>query len=267
MGEMSSSVGTVIHRFLMKCGKRFRFWDFLDAWGIGHVARWIPWTPIRKSQEKYSALRKIPLNRFAAEMRFQGVSQFFETVYSDNMKKMIEWCDIAAPFVEVFEECRTTNLLDGFMYQQLMVESQHSIVDIPDISGMSCSLEYRSPFLDMKMVELAMKIPWQFKVKRKLGKSGGKWILRQAGREFLPEENVWMQKAGFGSAIPYHTRVLKEWASFMEGKLKSHALADLGLFEVGRLQEIYESAKKGHLVSLDMLWGVAMVAQWLEEFF
>jgi asparagine synthase (glutamine-hydrolysing) len=255
------------HRFLMKCGKKFRFWNLLDAWGIGRLARWIPWAPIRKSQEKYSSLRKIPLNRFVAEMRFQAVSPFFEMVYSERMKKMIEEWDIAAPLVEAFEECGATNLLDGFMYQQLMVESQHSIVDIPDISGMARSLEYRSPFLDVKMVELGMKIPWQFKVKRELGKSGGKWILRQAGRDFLPEENVWMEKAGFGSAIPYQNWALGKWSSFMEEKLRSPALAEVSLFDLDHLQEMYKSAKRGSPVPLELLWGVAMVAQWLEQYF
>lgn len=50
-------------------------------------------------------------------------------------------------------------------------------------------------------------------------------------------------------------------------KLASPALMDFGLFQTDRLQAMYQAATMGQPAPLDLLWGVAMVAQWLEEFF
>jgi asparagine synthase (glutamine-hydrolysing) len=65
------------------------------------------------------------------------------------------------------------------------------------------SLEYRLPFRDVRMIELAGRIPAHFKVARATRTPGGKRILRDALRGRLPPEIVELPKAGFGSSIPY----------------------------------------------------------------
>jgi asparagine synthase (glutamine-hydrolysing) len=148
-----------------------------------------------------------------------------------------------------------------------MVISQHGMVDIPDTAGMAHSLEYRSPFLDVEMMALAMRIPGSMKVRAIRGESGGKWILRKAMRQRLPQKNLAMKKAGFGSAIPYRVWMLTVWADYIKEKLNSTALRDSGLFDVQALNNLYDQARSGKSAPLEMLWGVVMIAQWLEEFF
>ena len=147
-----------------------------------------------------------------------------------------------------------------------MVGSQHSIVDIPDISGMASALEYRSPFLDVKMMELAMRISPDLKVLYKRGKLTGKWILRRALRDRLPMNIIDKQKTGFGSAIPYHRWARNEWAPYITRKLESSSLADSGLFDMNRLRKAYQAACTGAPASLDLIWGVVMTAEWLETY-
>ena len=183
------------------------------------------------------------------------------------MKSLCEDCDPCRLFIKAIEDYDAPNLFDGFMYEHLILGSQHAIVDIPDISGMANSLEYRSPFLDVKMVELAMRIPPHIKVNLKLGDAGGKWILREALRRRLPEEIVKMKKVGFGSSIPYEQWVLGNWRDFMLEKFDSPALMDSGLFQPQKLKVMYHAATMGRPAPLQLLWGVAMVSAWLEEFF
>jgi hypothetical protein len=66
-------------------------------------------------------------------------------VYSDKMKFMVDGCDSSELLVENFDSYGASTILDGYLIQQLMVISQHGIVDIPDTAGMANSLEYRSP--------------------------------------------------------------------------------------------------------------------------
>ena len=259
--------GYADHRWLLKCEERLRQWSLLDNWRIGSLAGLCPVPGIRRSWTEYSALRNIPSKRLAAARRFRNACSFYQSIYSRKMKDIIGDCDTASLLVEAYEDCGATNLLDGFMCQLLMVASQHGIVDIPDISGMANSLEYRSPFLDVKMVELAMRIPGHLKVKRQLRKSGGKWILRESMRDRLPEEILSMKKAHFGCSIAYPALALRDWSGFVLEKLSSPALIDSGLFEVERLRSMYELAQNGHDISIGRIWGIAMVAQWLEEYF
>ena len=59
------------------------------------------------------------------------------------------------------------------------------------------SLEARSPFLDIEVVDLARRIPWQLKLR------GGttKWILKKALAPLLPKEIIDRPKKGFGMPI------------------------------------------------------------------
>jgi len=183
------------------------------------------------------------------------------------MKSIVADCDPSLLLVESFDDYGASNLLDGFLFQQLMVGSQHSIVDIPDITGMTNSLEYRSPFLDVKMIELAMQIPGHMKIRQGHKGTGGKLILRKAMKDYLPHDIICMKKAGFGSSIPYSTWILRDWSEYVEDKLKSLLLNQCGFFNIKKLQQMYDLAWAGKPAPLEMLWGVVMISQWLEEFF
>ncbi len=69
--------------------------------------------------------------------------------------------------------------------------------------GESLGLKVFQPFLDEKIVKLALEIPAEFKVVDRNGTKYGKWILREAFKNFLPTEVIWRSKypieAGSGS--------------------------------------------------------------------
>ncbi|MEW5735309.1 MAG: asparagine synthase B [Thermodesulfobacteriota bacterium] len=68
-----------------------------------------------------------------------------------------------------------------------------------DRMGMFFSLELRVPFLDVEMVDLAMKIPPQLKIREHDGARIEKWILRKAfeGAGYLPPEILWRYKVQY----------------------------------------------------------------------
>ncbi len=259
--------GYLDHRMLQKLDQKLCLWNQLDKYGVERLVKRLPIPGIRKSAQKYRDLRSIPINQIAARLRLRHANKFGDTVYSDKMKSLVGNCDPSGLLVESFDSYGATKILDGFLFQQLMIISQHGMVDIPDTAGMANSLEYRSPFLDVKMMELAMRIPGSMKVRIGRGDSGCKWILRKAMQHRLPKENLSMKKAGFGSAIPYRAWMLTDWAEYVKQKLKSPALEDTGLFNLQQLNNLYDQAWSGKPVPLEMLWGVVMIAQWLEEFF
>lgn len=68
-----------------------------------------------------------------------------------------------------------------------------------DRIGMYFSLELRVPFLDVAMIDLAMKIPPQFKIDRSGEAPVEKWILRKAfeGTGYLPDDILWRYKVQY----------------------------------------------------------------------
>ena len=78
--------------------------------------------------------------------------------------------------------------------------------------GKYLGLEVYSPFLDSKVVELALKIPARLKVVKVNGKVIGKYILRIAFKDILPPEIVWREKhpIEYGSRFNKLYRVLEE---------------------------------------------------------
>jgi len=78
--------------------------------------------------------------------------------------------------------------------------------------GRHLGLKVYSPFLDSKVVKLALEIPAKLKVVRVNEKTIGKYILRVAFKDILPPEIVWREKhpIEYGSRFNKLYRVLEE---------------------------------------------------------
>ncbi|TLX83539.1 MAG: asparagine synthase [Thaumarchaeota archaeon] len=59
----------------------------------------------------------------------------------------------------------------------------------------SLGISLQTPFLDEKIIGYAKKIPPDLKVREEKGKKYGKWILRKAFEDLLPESIIWREKA------------------------------------------------------------------------
>jgi len=65
--------------------------------------------------------------------------------------------------------------------------------------GKVLGIEVKSPYLNQRLVEYAGVIPFKYKVKEERGRVWGKWILRQAFQDYLPEEIIWREKVPIDS--------------------------------------------------------------------
>ena len=80
------------------------------------------------------------------------------------------------------------------------IENLHNInLQRADRMGMLFSLELRVPFLDVDMVDLAMRIAPELKIHEHNGAKIEKWILRKAfeNTHYLPEEILWRYKVQY----------------------------------------------------------------------
>ena len=124
-------------------------------------------------------------------------------------------CKLAAEYVTVVLTGEGADeIFTGYHYMKhypmdkLNMEAQRCIGNLHNINlqradrmGMLFSLELRVPFLDVAMVDLAMKIPPELKI-RQLENSEDKiekWILRKAfeGTGYLPDDILWRYKVQY----------------------------------------------------------------------
>lgn len=82
---------------------------------------------------------------------------------------------------------------ERLLYQQIRTTMLDDFLNYTDKMTMAHSLECRVPFLDHRLVEFAMGVPFELKMKRLTGKH----ILKRYARRFLPDEVVDRPKQGF----------------------------------------------------------------------
>jgi asparagine synthase (glutamine-hydrolysing) len=122
-------------------------------------------------------------------------------------------CKLASDYVTVVLTGEGADeLFTGYQYMKhfptdkLNVEGRRCIGNLHNINlqradrmGMYFSLELRVPFLDVSMIDLAMKIPPELKIREHQGTKIEKWILRKAfeGTHYLPDEILWRYKVQY----------------------------------------------------------------------
>jgi len=122
-------------------------------------------------------------------------------------------CKLAAKYVTVVltgegadEIFAGYHYMKHFPFDGLNRESRRLIRNVHNINlqradrmGMAFSLELRVPFFDVAMVDLAMKIPPELKIREHNGAKIEKWILRKAfeDTDYLPDDILWRYKVQY----------------------------------------------------------------------
>jgi asparagine synthase (glutamine-hydrolysing) len=144
----------------------------------------------------------------------------------------------------------------------LQIDSEIMLVDDPvkrvDNMTMASSLEARVPFLDHELVELAARIPASLKVR-----DGGKYILKQAARRFVPAEVIDRPKGYF--PVPSLRYLRGPFLDYVRGLLESGKARSRGLYNEKFVQHMLrnpeaEMSPKGH----SRLWQAALLEGWMQ---
>jgi len=144
----------------------------------------------------------------------------------------------------------------------LQIDSEIMLVDDPvkrvDNMTMASSLEARVPFLDHELVELAARIPASLKVH-----DGGKYILKQAARRFVPAEVIDRPKGYF--PVPSLRYLRGPFLDYVRGLLESGKARSRGLYNEKFVQHMLrnpeaEMSPKGH----SRLWQAALLEGWMQ---
>jgi asparagine synthase (glutamine-hydrolysing) len=150
---------------------------------------------------------------------------------------------------------------DEYLDRVLAVDVTTLIVDDPvkrvDNMTMAWGLEARVPFLDTQLVELAASMPPEMKLP-----NGGKHVLKELSRGFLPDSVVNRSKAYF--PMPALKYVRGEFLEFMKEILLSDGAKQRGLYNSAYVEKLLnkpedyltrlQGSKLWHLAALELWW-------------
>jgi asparagine synthase (glutamine-hydrolysing) len=129
-----------------------------------------------------------------------------------------------------------------------------------DVATMAFSLEARCPMTDYRLVEWAMRLPAEYKLRD--GET--KYLLKKALCKYLPPAQVYRKKMGFGVPIAAWLRgPLRDWA---RGLVHDDALMDKIPFDKARVRDLLNKQLSGQREAHPLLWSVLMLLCFLQKY-
>lgn len=195
----------------------------------------------------------------------KGIKRFSDEYFDRDHNEYLETVDKRFHTDDVTSELMQ-DLLDEFEADEyldrvLAADVTTLIVDDPvkrvDNMTMAWGLEARVPFLDTQLVEFAASMPPEMKLP-----NGGKHVLKELSRGFLPDSVVNRSKAYF--PMPALKYVRGEFLEFMKEILLSDSARQRGLYNATYVEKLLnkpedyltrlQGSKLWHLAALELWW-------------
>jgi asparagine synthase (glutamine-hydrolysing) len=136
-----------------------------------------------------------------------------------------------------------------------------SFVLLRDIDAMSMahSLEVRVPFLDRVLGDTAARISSTLKLRDGVGK----WVLKHALRDLLPDEILFRPKMGFG--LPYALWMRRSLAPLIRETLSPERVRRRGVFDPDTTTTLMDRFYRGDDTVWRKLWTLFVLEGWAVE--
>lgn len=144
---------------------------------------------------------------------------------------------------------------DTFDLQKLEIESTNLpvLLRYEDKNSMAHSIETRLPFLDYRVVEAALSVPDQFKIKQ----GWSKWMLRKGMEKRMPESIAW-RKNKFGFEAPENLWLKQHYNEMYASVVSSNLIK--GIANLDYLKKNYSR------FNLRTQWRLYSLALWEKTF-
>jgi len=195
------------------------------------------------------------INRFSDEYFDRDHAEYLETV-----DKRFATEDVTS---EMMQDLLDEVEADEYLDRVLAVDVTTLIVDDPvkrvDNMTMAWGLEARVPFLDTQLIELAASMPPEMKLP-----NGGKHVLKELSKGFLPDSVVNRSKAYF--PMPALKYVRGEFLEFMKEILLSDGAKQRGLYNGAYVEKLLADPESYHTrLQGSKLWHLAALELWWQQ--
>ncbi|HOY49749.1 MAG TPA: asparagine synthase (glutamine-hydrolyzing) [Flavobacteriales bacterium] len=155
----------------------------------------------------------------------------------------------------------TTGDMNDMLRSDMLLVLPGDMLTKVDMMSMANSLEVRAPFLDVEVVDFAMRLPADYKISG----AGRKRLVQDAFRSMLPEELYNRPKHGF--EVPLLSWFRNELNSCIFGELLSpQVLKEQGLFHLSAIEKLKKqlhSSDPGD--SAAKIWALIVFQSWWKK--
>lgn len=144
----------------------------------------------------------------------------------------------------------------------LLVYLPNDLLVKVDMASMANSLETRAPFLDYRVVELALSMPVDRKLRLRGGRS--KVVLKEAFADLLPPAIRTRPKMGFG--VPLDRWFRNELRDELREVLLDPQALGRGLFREEAIRALIDDHQSGRKDNAYRLWALLMLELWFRTY-
>lgn len=134
----------------------------------------------------------------------------------------------------------------------------HRFLYRSDRLGMAHSIESRSPFLNIDVVELAMGIPSVYKIKN----GEAKYILKKSFERILPNDVLYRKKMGFN--LPIREWASETIASYVEENIDGF-VSNYGVYRKEELKSQLKAFRSGNRNMTNSIWTTYFLMSWMDK--
>jgi asparagine synthase (glutamine-hydrolysing) len=163
---------------------------------------------------------------------------------------------VRALWEEAEREDPGSDLLQKMSYLELKQRLAELLLMRVDKMTMATSVEARVPFLDRELVEFALALPMDMKVRGGVGK----WLLKRAVDGLLPSNIVHRKKQGFGAPVAEWFR--GDLGTRAQREIRESSLAERGLLDYARIDQLWAEHRDGRIDWSFQLWNLYNVSAW-----
>lgn len=177
------------------------------------------------------------------------ITQLFNEPYK-HTSTLQNWQKIDALPINPFEKISLFDI-QNYLANDLL----HKV----DIASMSAGLELRVPMLDHRLVEFAINLPLEYKIK------GGeqKYLLKKLLSNYLPQELVYRQKWGFPA--PIGDWLLNDLSYLIDKYLNKQIIEQIGLFNYHYIEKLVAEFKNGANYHFKRVWALIFFNMWYQK--
>jgi asparagine synthase (glutamine-hydrolysing) len=161
----------------------------------------------------------------------------------------------------VLERSNVHSVINNIMRLDLTTYLPDDLLVKSDRASMAASLEVRLPFLAYPLVEFALGLPPNLKVRGMTTK----YLLKRSVAPYLPEYILKRPKKGFG--IPVAKWLRQDFRSIVDELLGESFLRRQGIFEIAYVQSLLNEHLDMKVDRRKELWTLLMFQWWYRKFF
>jgi asparagine synthase (glutamine-hydrolysing) len=180
-------------------------------------------------------------------------------LYTDRWRDEFRRIDTADWIASAYDEAHASSLLDRTLHADHATYLAGDLLPKTDRMTMAYSVEARSPFLDVEWVEWTARLPEPLKVRR----MSGKWLLRAAFGNLLPQAVCARGKQGFG--VPVGLWLRKELRDWTRQRLLDNRSLN-AWFRPAAVRCLIDEHDSGRNNHGKKLWALLILSVWSDRF-